>query len=40
MSLVLHHSVHSQLISIGKMDLAQSTIKRHKHCYIMPILKG
>jgi hypothetical protein len=40
MSLMLYHSVYSQVISIEKTDLAQSTIKRHKHCYIMPIFMG
>jgi hypothetical protein len=34
---MLYHTVHSQLIRIGKIDLAQSTIKRHKHCFIMSI---
>jgi hypothetical protein len=37
MSLMLYHTVHSQLIRIGKTDLAQSTIKSHKHCFIMSI---
>jgi len=40
MSLMLYHSVHSQLIGIGEMSLAQSTIKRHSHCYVTSIFMG
>ena len=37
MSLMLFHTMHSQLIRIGQTELAYSTLKRRKYCYIMAI---
>jgi hypothetical protein len=34
---MLYHTVHSQLIRIGQTDLAYSTLKRQKHCFIISI---
>ena len=34
---MLYHTVHSQLIRIGKTDLAHSTLKGRIRCFIIPI---
>jgi hypothetical protein len=34
---MLYDTVHSQLIRIGQTDLAHSTLKRHKRCFIISI---
>ena len=38
MPLMLYHTVHSQLIRIGKTDLTHSTLKRLIRCSSIPIL--